>query len=374
METRPLPKDRFSLFVILVSLTIIEMAISSLLLDHFSRMEGWSATFAEDSEGYLLVTRYFLGENIPDAFNTLVHYRLFSPLIPFVVSFLGKVLPLPSAFFLLNSLLWIATAYLFYLFAQGLLQSNSRALACSIIFTTSLPLMVWGLPIMVDMGAYFFVALILLLDQQCKKFNGAIIIGLVTALAILTKPTLVAILLFLIVYHGMKKEIGKTLVIAGISVTAVIIVYSCLSLELKDFFAYSSPRHQGIFYVLNSFFFCFHFGLILALWGWKELKEIRNFSLLFLLTTLSLYLPFVHNPRLLFIIYPAIIPLISVGADTISQGLANRYNWDKRFLFRLIISTLVVISNILTAFYLYVTRTLELRSIENLLKFLRILS
>ncbi|MCX5887155.1 MAG: hypothetical protein NT096_14800 [Proteobacteria bacterium] len=373
MVNTPIPRSRFYLFVFLFSLCIVEMAIASILLEKFSGM-GWSATFAEDSEGYILVTRYFSGEHIPAALTPLLHYRLFSPLIPFVASFLTKILPLSSSFFLINSLLWIVTAYLFYLFAQRLLLSDDLALACSIIFTVSLPLMVWGLPIMVDMGAYFFVALILLLHQRLKTLKGAVIIGLITGLAILTKPTLIAVLLFLIIYHIVRKEAGKAFIIAGVSVSFVLIVYSCLGLGLKDFLGYYSPRHQGIFYVLNAFFFCFNFGLVLICFSWKELKENRTFYLSFLLATLSFYLPSVHNPRLLFIIYPAIIPLISAGAKTLSQRLSDRVNWDEKFLFRLIISLIIIISNFLTAFYLMLTRTLALRSIEDLLRALRILS
>jgi 4-amino-4-deoxy-L-arabinose transferase-like glycosyltransferase len=373
MENKPLFKNYSSLFLILVSLSLIEMAVSSLLLEHLSRVQGWSATLAEDSDGYLLATRYFLGEDIPDQFHPLLRYRLFSPLIPFVGTIFGKVLPLPSAFFLLNSALWIVTAYLFYLFSQELLKSDDLALACSVLLATSLPFLVWGLPIMVDMGAYFFVVLILLLNQRLKKISGVIIIGLVVGLAILTKPTLVAVLLFLIIYHAGRREGGRALIITGISVPIIITVYSCLGLDLKDFLVYSSPRHQGIFYILNSFFFCFHVGLILLFWSIKELKANYQFYLSYLFVTLFLYLPFIHNPRLLFIIYPAVIPLISAGADTLSQRLSDRFGRDKKALFRLIIGFFAIASNLLTVFYLLVTRTLSLRSIEDLLRFLGIL-
>jgi len=364
-------RSRFYLFVFLFSLCIVEMAIASILLEKFSGM-GWSATFAEDSEGYLLVTRYFSGEQISDTV-ALFRYRLFSPLIPYVVSYVGKVLPVSSAFFLVNSLLWIGAAFLFYLFSQELLQSDDRALACSIIFTASLPLMVWGLPIMVDMGAYFFIALILLLSRRLKTYKNAAVTGLITGLAILTKPTLISVLLFLILYQVSIRAGGRALLIAGVSVMLVIIVYYSLGLEFKDFLSYSTPRHQGIFYVLNSFFFCFHLGLILIVWGWKELKEHRRFYVLFSVSVLFFYLPFVHNPRLLFMIYPAVIPLICAGADTLSQGLSERFHRDKKSVFRLIIFLLVLVSNIFTVFYLSVTRTFALRSMEDLLKFLQVL-
>jgi 4-amino-4-deoxy-L-arabinose transferase-like glycosyltransferase len=371
MVNTPIPRSRFYLFVFLFSLSIVEMAIASILLEKFSGM-GWSATFAEDSEGYLLVTRYFSGEQIPDTV-ALFRYRLFSPVIPYVVSCVGKVLPVPSAFFLVNSLLWIGAAFLFYLFSRELLQSDDRALACSIIFTTSLPVMVWGLPIMVDMGAYFFIALIILLGRRLKTYKGAAVTGLITGLAILTKPTLVSVLLFLVLYQVSIRAGGRAFLIAGVSVTLVMIVYYSLGLEFKDFLSYSTPRHRGVVYVLNSLFFCFHGGLILVFWGWKELKENRRFYVLFSVSVLFFYLPFIHNPRLLFMIYPAVIPLICAGAATLSQGLSERFHRDKKSVFRLIIFILVVVSNLLTVIYLLVTRTFALRSMGDLLKFLQVL-
>jgi 4-amino-4-deoxy-L-arabinose transferase-like glycosyltransferase len=227
---------------------------------------------------------------------------------------------------------------------------------------------------MVDMGAYFFIALIILLGRRLKTYKGAAVTGLITGLAILTKPTLVSVLLFLILYQVSIRAGGRALLIAGVSVILVmIVVYYSLGLEFKDFLSHSTPRHRGVVYVLNSLFFCFHGGLILVFWGWKELKENRRFYVLFSVSVLFFYLPFVHNPRLLFMIYPAVIPLICAGADTLSQGLSERFHRDKKSVFRLIIFLLVLVSNILTVFYLSVTRTFALRSIEDLLKILQIL-
>jgi 4-amino-4-deoxy-L-arabinose transferase-like glycosyltransferase len=363
------PRSRFLIFVSLFSLCILEMAVSSLLLENFSRM-GWSATFAEDSDGYLLVARYFSGERIAYASQALLRYRLFSPFIPFVVSLLGKMFPLTSAFFLLNSFLWIGATFFFYFFIQDLLKRDDLALACSIIFTTSLPVLVWGLPIMVDMGAYFFVALILYSDQKIKTLKSAAVLGIVTGLAILTKPTLTSVLLFLIISHAGKGGWRRALIIAGVSGALVSSVYFSLGLEVKDFLSYSSPRHQGVFYVLNAFFFCFHAGLVFVFFSWKTFKEESRFYILFILSVLSFYLPFVHNPRLLFMLYPAMIPLISVGAKEISHRLSDRFHRDGKLFFCLTILFMVVLSHVLTACYLYITRTIGWRSIEDLLKIL----
>ncbi|MCK5257362.1 MAG: hypothetical protein KAQ81_15130, partial [Deltaproteobacteria bacterium] len=68
--------------IILILVSIFQMVVSALMLNNLS-MENWSAIYAEDSEGYLLVARYFLGEEILSSSLPLLKYRLFSPVVPF---------------------------------------------------------------------------------------------------------------------------------------------------------------------------------------------------------------------------------------------------------------------------------------------------
>ena len=77
---------------ILILVSISQMVVSALMLNNLS-MENWSAIYAEDSEGYLLVARYFLGEEISSSSPPLLKYRLFSPVVPFIASLLARFLP-----------------------------------------------------------------------------------------------------------------------------------------------------------------------------------------------------------------------------------------------------------------------------------------
>lgn len=358
-------RNRFFILFFLFSFSLVEMTLSSLLLEYFKGM-GWNATFAEDSEGYLLVARYFSGESIADDCQPMLRYRLFSPLIPFITSLAGKVLNIFSAFFLINSSLWIGATLLFYFFVLNLLNREELALVSSILFTSSLPIMVWGLPVMVDMGAYFFVALILYLNLKVKSLKGFIALGVITSLALLTKPTLVSLLIFLFFSSVSLGNQKKAFLILGISLILTGTVYLSLGLKFRDIVPYSAPRHQHLIYVMNAFFFSFHLGLFFLPLGYKEFRIQKRFYLLFMLTVLAFYLPFVHNPRLLFIIYPAVIPFISAGVYKFSQRLSFFFKRDERFIFYLIIFLLVLVSNCLTGIYLYITRVLAFRSIEDL--------
>jgi hypothetical protein len=95
-------KQKSNRITILLLVSLLQMGVSVLLLNNLS-MEGWSAVYAEDSKGYLLVARFFLGEEIlPDSLP-LLKYRLFSPVVPFLASLLARILPLDYPYFCFTS-------------------------------------------------------------------------------------------------------------------------------------------------------------------------------------------------------------------------------------------------------------------------------
>ena len=60
-------------------------------LNTLSRIDNWSAVYAEDSRGYLLVADYYMGRELSAQDIPLMKYRLFSPVIPFAASIIGKI-------------------------------------------------------------------------------------------------------------------------------------------------------------------------------------------------------------------------------------------------------------------------------------------
>ena len=351
--------------LVLLFVSLLQMFIAGLLLNNLS-MEGWSVIQAEDSEGYLLVARYFLGEDIQPDSLPLFKYRLFSPLVPFAASLLARMIPLEYTFLLINGLLWLFSVHLFHRFSNRLLSERS-AFYCALLFTSSLPLIIWGLPIMVDMAAFFFAILICLLATQegSEKKGRPLLVTTTLSLAILAKPSLVSLLLFFLLYGGMRKQYVRTLAVVSVSVSAVGVVYFLLGLGIEDFFTYGYLRHRGVFYVLNGLMFCFHWGLPLAVWGVLRHKQDRLFYLTYFVSTFGCYLNFVHNPRLLFIIFPAVLPLITSGMEACAQRIAHLRNYDSHRSLIGLVCCYMITSTILAALYLYITRVLQYRSIES---------
>lgn len=336
---------------ILVVLTVVQIAVSAVLLNTLSRIHGWSAVYGEDSTGYLLVAAYFAGYPIAEADVPLMRYRFFNPVVPGLASGLGRFVGIEAGFLALNVLLWIATALLLYEMAGFLAAA---------LFTTAMPMIEWGLPVMLDTGAFFFAVLTVFLFLRWKDgpLSRAALLGLVLALAILVKPTLLALALFVGLAWLFERRWLHAVVSGLVAGVLPLAWYLVMDLGVEDFTRFGSPRHQGIVYLLTAAGFCFHWGWLFLPAGWRRESRLRRTYVLYALAFLVSFLPFVHSPRLFFLVFPAVIPLIAKGME--ARGLERRW-----------LAAWILTSNLLAAFHLYVMRTLAIRDLEQLRDFLR---
>ena len=361
-------------------------------LNTLSRIDNWSAVYAEDSRGYLLVADYYMGRELSAQDIPLMKYRLYSPVIPLAASILGKFIGVPAAFLCINFILWNLTALILYELLKILIKHSYTAFVGAAIFTTSLPVIEWGLPVMVDMGAYFFACLIPYLylklfhpQPEARVQSGFppsggikggralrrggdiyknILLGLCLGLAILTKPLLITALFFVLLSLLYAKRYRSAFMLFPLPVLLVAAVYGLLGLSVNDFTAFSAPRHRGVIYLLTAAFFCFHWGWLLFWRGWKTTEENKQFYILYLITFVCPFVFFVHNPRLFFLAYPAVIPLIASGMNkhytkAVRIGTAGP----------LLLAGYIITSNALAVFHLYVMRHLKIRDWEGLVDF-----
>ena len=372
----------------LIVLTLLQISLSALYLNSLSRIENWSAVYAEDSRGYVLVADYLSGKDIPGEEQPLMRYRLFSPLVPCAASLLGNLTGIPAAFLIINILLWIITPLLFYELLKTLLQDYFSAFAGAAILTTSLPLIEWGLPVMVDMGSYFFACLIPFLylrlfhpaalspgesaqgdpQKKLKRWGRMedIGIGLCLALALLTKPMLIILLLFVLFSLVYEKRYTRIALTCGLPVMLVVAVYSTFSLSLHDFSAYGGPRHRGLVYLFTAALFSYHWGWLFLRKGWKSVPGYRHLYSIYILSFAVPYLVFVHNPRLFFLSYPAVIALIVQG---IWQFCRQRQHAVR--IGAALLGACILTSNLAAVFHLYIMRYLKIRDWEGLLQFFK---
>jgi hypothetical protein len=226
---------------------------------------------------------------------------------------------------------------------------------------------------MVDMGAYFFASLLVLcvLHPSARDRPLSLLTGLTLALSVLTKPLLCFLFLFLFVYGLSRKDLRRALGPIAIGSIVAFALYWMLGLTASDFLSFGAPRHRGWIYVISAFIFCYHWGLLLAVWALTWEKHGRAFYASYLSSALAVCLVFVHNPRLLFLTYPGVLPLVVYGMNRFASFLARRRRWrEDKTLFGLTFAYILT-SNVLTTFYLYVTRVIQCRSVEELWRLLQ---
>lgn len=344
--------------IALIVLTALQIAVSAFLLNTLSRINGWSAVYGEDSEGYLLTAHYFADRPIAEADVPLLRYRLFNPVVPALASVLGRIVGIEAGFLAVNVLLWIGTALLLYEMVRRTADDDTGFLAAA-LFTTAMPMIEWGLPVMLDTGAFFFAVLTVFLFLRWKDgpLHRAALLGGVTALAILVKPTLLALAVFVGLAWILQRRWLHAVVCGLVAGLLPLAWYLGMGLGIDDFTRFGSPRHQGIVYLALAALFCFHWGWLFVYKGWREeAAGLRRIYAVYFLAFLLTFLPFVHSPRLFFLAFPAVLPLIAKGIGSTGKELPLLGGW-------------IVTSNLLAAVHLYVMRTLAIRDLEQLREF-----
>lgn len=351
---------------ILVAVMALEIAIGLVILANFNNIPQWYPTPLEtgDSAGFLDAARRIMGEDVRHDAVEWMRFRLFSPLLPALASVLGRFMELKLAFFTINVLLWIAALAFLLKLGMHLTGDRGLAFATALLFTTSMVPMIWGVVVGVDMGSFAFAALLALLVVRKDEKGPADwlligIIGLLGSLAKISVTPLAAFVLLGAACDNDRRGIAATVVIwlGGLA-----LVYALMGLGIDDFFPIGAPRHRGLVNVLNALVCNYHLGLLFALLGFLGIKGRRRYYLQYLFPVFGAYCLFVHNPRLLFITFPAILPLVVLGMNRGAGFLESRLGWDRRSWFVALTALQIVISNLLAAFYVYFTRTLAIRS------------
>jgi hypothetical protein len=228
------------------------------------------------------------------------------------------------------------------------------------------------------MGSYFFACVIPLLylrlfhpgprDTRLTGRNiiGELCLGLCLALALLTKPMLLILLVFVLFSSLYEKRYASIPVTCMLPLALVIVVYSLFSLSFNDFSSFGGPRHRGPVYIFTAALFCYHGGWLFLRSGWKSAPGYRHLYLIYLLAFAGPYLVFVHNPRLFFLSYPVIIVLITQGIKETCRRRGHTVRAGAALL-----GAYILTSNVLTVLHLYIMRCLKIRDWEGLLQFFK---
>ena len=349
--------------LLLVAVTLVQMALAAVYLETLTSRPDWSAVHAEDSRGYLRVARYLGGEPVPADEEQALRYRLFNPVVPALAALLRPLVGLEAAFLLVNGVLWILAALVFFEILAR--EGTGAAWIGAAAFTTSLPLIEWGLPVMVDTAAWLLVAVAwLVLRREDVTAGRAAVLGLVLGVAVLTKPTLLTLVAFAAIVLLLRRQWTATVLSVAIAGGLALAVYAAFGLRPEDFTSLGAPRHRGVVYVASAALVCFHWGWPFAVAGFRRLDAGRRRDLLVYFAAFFVpFLAFVHSPRLFFLAYPAVLIPAAVGLDRFCDGSA----WHRRRGF--VVAAYAVTSNVLAVVHLFVMRVLDLRGWGDLTAF-----
>jgi hypothetical protein len=360
----------------LIALCFAQMAIAALMLETVGKARGWGLWRGEDSEGYELVARWASGAEISASDQPALRYRLFNPIVPTVAGWLGRAIGLDLAFLAINAVCWVAGAFALRRFATRLWNPAVGDVA-AVLFATSLPLIEWGLPMMLDAAAFAFTAgfLALWLERSgdALPVDGAtgtggargghggrasvapVLFGVLLGVGLLIKPPLLCLVIFATASWALERRWFAALALGACALLPPLALYAALGLTLEDFQRFGGPRHQGVFYLLSAAAVAFHVAGALALL--QAPREPRARVLVwgaYALGAFATYLPFVHSPRLFFQLFAVVLPL--AAAWIVARGAAT-WRW---------VAVSVLSSNALAMLHLFVMRRLQIRDLKAL--------
>jgi hypothetical protein len=348
----------------LIALCLAQMAVAALCLETVGKARGWGLWRGEDSEGYELVARWAVGGDVAADEQPALRYRLFNPVVPVIAGWLGRLVGLDLAFLALNAACWVAGAFALRRFAGRVWDADVGDVA-AVLYATALPLIEWGLPMMLDAAAFAFTAgfLALWVDRGAAEADDAgrvaastpVSLGLLLGLGLLVKPPLLCLVMFAVGSWALERRWLGALALGVFAALPPLALYAVLGLTLEDFQRFGGPRHQGALYLASAAAVAFHLVGLLALAQIRHEPRAR-FRVwgIYAAAALATYLPFVHSPRLFFQVFAAILPL--AAAWIVARGRA-RWRW---------VAASVLTSNALAVLHLFVMRRLQIRDLKAL--------
>lgn len=312
-----------------------------------------------DSPYYIRMLYYLRGEvERPPA--PPFHMR---PLIPALALPLSYLVGVNNAFGLVNTTLWVLTALALYRLTLRLFMDREVALLSAILFSSSVPVLVYGAAISTDMAGLLFIIAGVILALRVKDLRGYIAEGALIGMGVLAREP-VSILIPMIplmrVLRGetrFKRLAVELLVVLAVSSTPPAIYWfiipnpnytarfaSCLATAftseklIKSLIQVALTYHVGYLYLA----YCLvKRGLSFD----RAVHAILIVTIGFLVVDYFVGIP---ASRFVFLTAPAVLPMIAIGARELAHSLTSDLRL-KRAALLAFIALYAAISNIGTA-------------------------
>jgi 4-amino-4-deoxy-L-arabinose transferase-like glycosyltransferase len=286
-----------------------------------------------DSPGYFAAAHFFQGREAPGSYGSY-EFRLLRPVIPFLASLVNYFTDIRSSFAIVNLALWCANVVLMFYFTKLLTKSSYSALFSSALFTSAIPMLLFGDAVLTDMGGFFFILLCTYLvirwDSPRADLRRVSLMAALLGLGILTRESVASALIFALVWTLWSgRSITRTVILALMPLAislgwshAVGVSYVAWYAQGGLAFAAANqpltPLHR-ILRLGGSIQYDFGWSAEVLLLGALGLLGISDRNIL--KTHVSIWIgafavilawPIIDN-RFTFVLFPSIFPLAGVG-------------------------------------------------------------
>jgi len=257
------------------------------------------------------------------------------PLVPMLALPLSYLVGVNNAFGVVNTAFWILTAIALYRLVESLFRSWEVAIISSILFSSSVPALVYGAAISTDMAGLFLITIGLLLALRARSVKAYVFEGLLVGVGVLARepvsilvPT-IALMRLLEKPLSIKRTTSELLIVCLIA-SVPLLAYWWIIPE-PNYTAYFAGNVASAFTttkLLNSLkqvILTYHIGYlyVAALPVRKELRFNKAvYAILVSTVGFLIFDYFVGLPssRFIFLTAPVILPLMATGA----RGLSHR--------------------------------------------------
>ena len=308
----------------LIALTLIEG------LTHFGLLYP-------DSGAYLANVGFFQGSSAPNQF------RLLRPIVPFLVSLVGRFMDLRTAFAVVNLLFWCGSAVVMLSFVRRLTHKGDVALLSSGFLLVAYPMLVYGDAVLTDMAGFFFVlvGVDLIVNWKVLSLSYANVLagGGIMTVGILSRETVACVFVLALIWVIISREsFVKLILFVGIPMAALFAWATVERLSLLGFVlvqqTYSS-RYQPLswsgriltwLYTLRIAFrpellLLAFVGLVFAL---RKKDWVKYAVIICGISAFLLAVPGPVDYRFTFLLYPAILPLAAIGTIQLARLISEQ--------------------------------------------------
>jgi 4-amino-4-deoxy-L-arabinose transferase-like glycosyltransferase len=304
-------------------------------LTHFGVLHG-------DSDGYLSMVKVFRGTASPIEAEVVHWHGMLRPVVPALALPLSYVVNYRDAIGIVNVGFALLGTTFTFLFARRLLDSIEAGFVSAVLFVSAVPMLAYGTAILTDGPGYAMIIVsvycLLFVLEQKPNFQTAIFSGMVVGIGLLTKETLVIVLVFLSIrylLHRGKMRFGHVAIVFAVSL-GLALVWSYMVgfnylMVYQGGLAFQGPGYKGALIVPRAFALsavhAFYLALPFAFLAFftidtDRLKTVVELALSAL--TLLVLWPTSPEGRLTFLTFPAILPLAALGIGQSAESLAGR--------------------------------------------------